>query len=107
MNSCKGYNYSFLMENMKIKFPSLLQNTHYLRKNLKATSFKIQVINYITLITIFRSYMKDALKKAQKNGDLTEDDLRDLENQAQKVTDESIKNIDKITEDKEKEVLEG
>ena len=32
---------------------------------------------------------------------------RDLENQAQKVTDESIKNIDKITEDKEKEVLEG
>ena len=49
----------------------------------------------------------DALKKAQKNGDLTEDDLRDLENQAQKVTDESIKNIDKITEDKEKEVLEG
>lgn len=51
--------------------------------------------------------MMDALKKAQKNGDLTEDDLRDLENQAQKVTDESIKNIDKITEDKEKEVLEG
>lgn len=46
------------MENMKIKFPSHLQNTHYLRKNMKATSFKIQVIDYITLITIFRSYMK-------------------------------------------------
>ena len=73
-----------------------------LAKQVKAVSEtgKVAVRN-------IRRDMMDALKKAQKNGDLTEDDLRDLENQAQKVTDESIKNIDKITEDKEKEVLEG
>lgn len=68
-----------------------------LAKQVKAVSEtgKVAVRN-------IRRDMMDALKKAQKNGDLTEDDLRDLENQAQKVTDESIKNIDKITEDKEK-----
>ncbi|KRM18805.1 ribosome recycling factor [Ligilactobacillus hayakitensis DSM 18933 = JCM 14209] len=54
-----------------------------------------------------RRDMMDSLKKAQKNGDLTEDELRDLEDQAQKVTDASIKNIDAITAEKEKEVLEG
>ncbi|WP_178196563.1 ribosome recycling factor [Ligilactobacillus sp. Marseille-Q7487] len=54
-----------------------------------------------------RREMMDALKKAQKNGELTEDDLRDLEDQAQKVTDASIKNIDQITAEKEKEILEG
>ena len=72
-----------------------------LAKQVKAVSEtgKVAVRN-------IRRDMMDALKKAQKNGDLTEDDLRDLENQAQKVTDESIKNIDKITEDKEKEVLD-
>lgn len=51
--------------------------------------------------------MMDALKKAQKNGDLTEDELRDLEDVAQKVTDNSIKNIENITAEKEKEVLAG
>src|SRR5699024_6146794 len=73
-----------------------------LAKQVKAVSEtgKVAVRN-------IRRDMMDALKKAQKNGVLTEDDLKDLENQAQKVTDESIKNIDKITEDKEKEVLEG
>ncbi|GET11941.1 ribosome recycling factor [Ligilactobacillus agilis] len=73
-----------------------------LAKEVKATSEKAKVA-----VRNVRRDMMDALKKAQKNGDLTEDDLRDLENQAQKLTDASIKNIEAITADKEKEVLQG
>lgn len=49
--------------------------------------------------------MMDSLKKAQKNGDMSEDVLHDLEDEAQKITDASIKNIDGITAAKEKEIL--
>ncbi|KRL08306.1 ribosome recycling factor [Liquorilactobacillus hordei] len=48
----------------------------------------------------------DELKKAQKNGDLTEDDLHNLEEQAQKLTDSSVKSIDGIQAEKEKEILD-
>ncbi|EOH99856.1 ribosome-recycling factor [Enterococcus haemoperoxidus ATCC BAA-382] len=48
----------------------------------------------------------DELKKQQKNNDITEDELRNLEKEAQKLTDDSVKNIDTITSEKEKELLE-
>ena len=73
-----------------------------LAKQVKATSEKGKVA-----VRNVRREMMDALKKAQKNGDLTEDELRDLEDVAQKVTDNSIKNIENITAEKEKEVLAG
>ena len=48
----------------------------------------------------------DELKKAQKNSDITEDELRSFEKDVQKLTDDSIKNIDAITAEKEQELLE-
>ncbi|MFK4565815.1 ribosome recycling factor [Enterococcus sp. UD-01] len=48
----------------------------------------------------------DDLKKQQKNNEITEDELRTLEKEAQKLTDDSVKNIDDITAEKEKELLE-
>ena len=56
-----------------------------------------------------RSIRRDAidqLKKMQKETALTEDDLKDLEKDAQELTDSNIKMIDKLTADKEKEILE-
>lgn len=47
----------------------------------------------------------DELKKGEKNNDLTEDDVRTLEKDVQKLTDESIKRIDDLTAEKEKELL--
>ena len=38
--------------------------------------------------------------------EITEDDLKDLENEIQKLTDAKIKDIDGITSKKEKEILE-
>lgn len=48
----------------------------------------------------------DQLKKAEKNGDLTEDDLRDLQNDVQKATDDHIAKIDQLAKDKENEIME-
>lgn len=48
----------------------------------------------------------DDLKKLEKNGELTEDDLRGYTDDVQKLTDEFIAKIDKITKEKEKEILE-
>lgn len=56
-----------------------------------------------------RNIRRDAMddyKKQQKNGDLTEDDLRDLEKDIQALTDDNIKALDQIVAEKEKELLE-
>lgn len=49
----------------------------------------------------------EELKKLQKESTITEDDLKTSEEALQKVTDKSIQEINKILEDKEKEILEG
>ena len=56
-----------------------------------------------------RNVRRDALDKFKadkKSGELTEDDLKDLENEMQKLTDKFIKAIDKDVEVKTKEVME-
>ena len=56
-----------------------------------------------------RSIRRDTiekLKKMEKASEITEDDLKDMEKDLQKVTDDHIKDIDSIAEIKEKEVME-
>ncbi|MGD6965084.1 ribosome recycling factor [Rossellomorea vietnamensis] len=48
----------------------------------------------------------DDLKKLEKNGEITEDDLRGYSDDVQKMTDDHITQIDSIAKDKEKEILE-
>ncbi|WP_099158128.1 ribosome recycling factor [Virgibacillus ndiopensis] len=48
----------------------------------------------------------DQLKKSEKNGDLTEDELRNLQDDVQKETDNNIADIDKLAKNKEKEIME-
>ena len=52
-----------------------------------------------------RRDMMDALKKQKKDGELTEDDQKNLEEKLQKMTDDFIKQIDKRIEVKTKEVM--
>jgi len=47
----------------------------------------------------------DEAKAKQKEGEITEDELKQAENEIQKLTDKSIEEIDKILEAKEKEVM--
>ena len=53
-----------------------------------------------------RREANDRLKKQEKDGDLTEDDLKNEEKLVQKATDDAISEIDKIIESKEKEIME-
>ncbi|TMU87758.1 ribosome recycling factor [Bacillus sp. BHET2] len=48
----------------------------------------------------------DDLKKKEKNGDITEDDLRGFSDDVQKATDENIVKIDAVAKNKEQEMLE-
>jgi len=55
-----------------------------------------------------RNIRRDAeakFKAQKKSSEITEDDLKDLEKDTQKLTDKSIENIDKIAEIKTKEIL--
>ena len=47
----------------------------------------------------------DKIKKQQKAGEITEDDQKDLEKELQKLTDENIKEVDRLTDAKEKELF--
>lgn len=49
----------------------------------------------------------DAIRKQQKNTDISEDEMHDLESQLQKVTDQAIKEVDAIAKNKEAEITEG
>lgn len=56
-----------------------------------------------------RSIRRDAnetLKKQKKESEITEDDQKLLEEEAQEITDASIKEIDRIASEKEKEIME-
>ena len=48
----------------------------------------------------------DELKKLEKNGEITEDELRSLTEEIQKVTDQHVAKIDTLTKEKEKEIME-
>lgn len=48
----------------------------------------------------------DQLKKAEKDGEVTEDELRNLQDTVQKETDKYIVQLDEIAKNKEKEILE-
>lgn len=55
-----------------------------------------------------RSSRRDGIEKAkneQKEGNITEDELKHAEQEIQKITDERIEEIDKILANKEKEIM--
>ncbi|WP_226034917.1 ribosome recycling factor [Aquibacillus saliphilus] len=64
-----------------------------------AEEAKVQVRN-------IRRESNDQLKKAEKNGDITEDDLRGFQDDVQQETDKHIIEVDKLVDGKEKEIME-
>ncbi len=47
----------------------------------------------------------DALKKMGKNEDISEDIIKDLQDELQKITDKYIKKVDEVASEKEKEIM--
>jgi ribosome recycling factor len=53
-----------------------------------------------------RRDINDALKRQEKEGEISQDDLRRLETDVQKATDTHIKDIDELLRRKEQEIME-
>ncbi|HGH0767267.1 TPA: ribosome recycling factor [Staphylococcus pseudintermedius] len=52
-----------------------------------------------------RRDVNDTLKRQEKDGDISEDELRNGSDEVQKITDSSIKEIDQLVADKEKDIM--
>ncbi|MBT2642584.1 ribosome recycling factor [Bacillus sp. ISL-41] len=87
---------------IRIAIPQLTEER---RKDLAKQVKKEAEEAKIAIRNIRRDGNED-LKKLEKNGEITEDDLRGYSDDIQKLTDEHIAKIDQITKDKEKEIME-
>lgn len=88
---------------IRISIPPLTaERRKELVKQAKATAENSRVA-----IRNIRRDGNDDLKKQQKDGTITEDDLKTGEADLQKSTDKYIQDINKILEEKEKEIMEG
>ncbi len=87
---------------IRLNFPPLTEER---RKELAKDIRKMGEEGKVALRSIRRDAM-EKLKAMKKNGELTEDDLKDGEKETQKLTDKYVKDIDVMTEKKEKEIME-
>ena len=86
---------------IRLAFPQLTEER---RKELAKQVRKYGEDAKVAVRNIRRDAM-DKIKKQQKAGEITEDDQKDLEKELQKLTDDNIKDIDKLTDVKEKELF--
>ena len=88
-------------------FPDLLSQilTALLCKDLAKDVKKKAEDSKVAIRNIRRDAM-DSFKKQEKKSEITEDDLKNAEKDIQKLTDDFIKEIDKICDKKEKELTE-
>lgn len=96
-----GVNPSSDGEVIRISVPALTEER---RKDLVKEVKKIGEDSKVAVRNVRRD-SNDELKKQEKNGDITEDDLRTQTNEVQKITDDSINDIDKLLEEKEQDIM--
>lgn len=86
---------------IRLNFPPLTEER---RKELAKSLHKKSEDAKVNVRGVRRDAM-DFFKKAQKNSEITEDDLKGLEDDIQKLTDTKIKEIDTIGAAKEKDIM--
>ena len=87
---------------IRLVFPQLTEER---RKELAKQVRKYGEEAKVAMRNVRRDAM-DKFKKEQKKGDITEDDLKDLEKDLQKLIDDYTKKVDRQIEAKEKELFE-
>ena len=101
MTSDLGINPTNDGKSIRLVFPELTEER---RKDLvkeikkKAEAAKVAIRN-------IRRDANDMLKKLGKSDDVSEDEIKDMQDQVQKVTDKYIKEVDEMTETKSKEIM--
>ena len=89
-------------KSIRIVFPPLTEER---RKELVKSIAKYQEEAKVAVRNIRRDAL-DNFKNLKKNGELTEDDLKNMEKKTQDLTDKFCKNVDDIAAAKEKEIME-
>ena len=86
---------------IRLSFPELTEER---RKDLVKDIRKIAEDARVSVRSIRRDGM-DSVKSALKNSEISEDEKSNLEDKIQKLTDKYVAEIDKILENKEKEIM--
>ena len=86
---------------IRLAFPELTEER---RKELVKDIKKMAEEAKVAVRAVRRDGIDEA-KTKQKNSDITEDELKNAENDIQKLTDKKIEEVDKILENKEKEIM--
>ena len=86
---------------IRLVFPELTEER---RKDL-SKDVKKKGENAKVAVRNIRRDANDSLKKLGKGGDVSEDEIKDLETKVQKVTDKYIAEIDKAVAEKTKEIM--
>lgn len=87
---------------MRLVFPSPTEDR---RKQLVKDALKMGEDAKVAVRNVRREAL-EAFKVQKKKSEITEDDLKDLENEMQKLTDKATKDIDKQCEVKKDEIME-
>ena len=87
---------------IRLAFPPLTEDK---RREIVKDVKKLAEESKIAIRSIRRDCI-DKLKKMQKASEITEDDLKQGEKELQDITDKFIKDVDAVSADKEKEVME-
>lgn len=86
---------------IRLVFPELTEER---RKSLTKDVKKKGEDSKVAIRNVRRDAI-DFVKKLEKKNEITEDDLKNLEEKIQKITDKSIAQIDKLVEDKNKDIM--
>ena len=86
---------------IRLVFPELTEERRKeLAKDIKKKGEETKVA-----IRNVRRDAVDKIKKMEKASEITEDDLKDGEDQIQKITDDAIKKVDSVVDNKTKEIM--
>ena len=86
---------------IRLIFPEMTED----RRKEVAKEVKKKGDNAKVAVRNIRRDANDAFKKAEKAGEITEDELADLTEKMQKLTDKTIERVDKAVEEKTKEIM--
>lgn len=100
-NSGLGLNPMVDGQNLRIPIPPLTEER---RKEIAKIAGKYAEHQRIAIRNIRRD-ANDDLKKAEKDGAISQDELKRMETEVQKLTDEAIKRVDEALKIKEQEIM--
>ncbi len=86
---------------VRLNFPELTED----RRKEMAKDVKKKGENAKVAIRNIRRDANDAIKKQNKDGELSDDELKSLEEKVQKLTDKYVDKVDQAVEEKTKEIL--